>query len=205
MERLILASNSPRRKEILEKFNYKFDIIASNYEEETLENIENENIINTLVIDNCYRKAKTVANKIASQAIVIGADTVVTLDSVCVLKPQNFNEAFLFLKRLSGREHTVKTAISLVGVGFEQNFELSEIFKTRVSFRELHDEEILEYIEKFQPLDKAGAYGIQDFITCEQSKDPPPESFINKIEGSYYNVMGICPFALQEMLNKLNF
>ena len=199
MKKLILASNSPRRKEILEKFNYEFDVIVSNCEEETLENIDNNDIINTLVRKNCYRKAKAVANKIASQAIVIGADTVVALDSVCILKPQNFCEAFLFLKRLSGREHTVKTAISVVGM----DFELTEIFETRVKFRELEDSEIENYIEKFQPLDKAGAYGIQDFINYEQSKCPPKTSFVSGIEGSYYNVMGICPFALKEMLDKI--
>lgn len=231
MKRLILASNSPRRKEILEKFNYKFDIIAANCEEENPKNAKNDEEINTLIKKNCYRKAQTVANKIASQAIVIGADTVVTLDSVCILKPQNFNEAFLFLKRLSGREHVVKTAISLVETGSFR--ELTEVFETRVGFRELSETDILNYIEKFQPLDKAGSYGIQDFLTYDeasemsknedfssrasktqggeassyeqaQSNTIPSESFVNKIEGSYYNVMGICPFALKEMLKKFS-
>ncbi len=200
MEKLILASNSPRRKEILEKFGYNFEIMKSDYREEDPKELKEEDRINTLIKKNCYCKARTVAAQIASQAIVIGADTVVTLDSVCLLKPQNFSEAFLFLNELSDRTHVVKTATSVISIGFGREIELTEICETKVRFRKLEEREIIDYIEKFNPLDKAGAYGIQDFITFEQSKNPPKESFISEIQGSYYNVMGICPYKLKEML-----
>lgn len=199
--KIILASNSPRRKEILQKFGYHFEIVKSDYQEVVPENLNNDSAINSLIEKNCYCKAQAVAAKIAPQAIVIGADTVVTLDSVCLLKPCNFCEAFLFLRRLSGRIHTVKTAVCLV-YGEKS---LTRIFETKVSFRVLKDDEINAYIEGKSPLDKAGAYGIQDFLTEEEAteiKPLPPGSFINKIEGSYYNVMGICPYGLKEMLEE---
>lgn len=200
MKELILASNSPRRKEILEKFNYKFQIINSDYKEENAKNLKNDDVINSLIKNNCYCKAYAVSNKIASQAIVIGADTVVTLDSVCLLKPCDFSEAFYFLKKLSGKPHIVKTAIALV-CGEKS---LIEIFETKVYFRKLNENEIENYIKSCNPLDKAGSYGIQDFIKPENLNNPPETSFIQKIEGSYYNVMGICPFGLKEMLSKFN-
>lgn len=200
MNKIILASNSPRRKEILQNFGYDFEVIVSDYEEKTPRNLNSEKAIISLIKNNCYCKAKTVAENIATQAIVIGADTVVTLDSVCLLKPQDFSEAFLFLNKLSNRVHSVKTAITLI----MDDIELTRVCETKVGFRKLGEQEILQYIEKFQPFDKAGAYGIQDFLTYEQSKCPPQEiskqSFVNKIKGSYYNVMGICPFEVQDML-----
>jgi len=205
MEKIILASNSPRRKEILAKGNIDFTVVKSNYKEESFK-FYNESFIKK----NSLNKALDTARRINYAATVIGADTMVILDegngySVCLLKPENFNQAFLMLKNLSDKTHKVVTSISLIKTpSMEEKTEIEETF---VTFRKLYDDEIKEYIEKFNPLDKAGSYGIQDFLTpdnkvCKKFKElmPGRESFISKIEGDYYNVMGISLKKLQNML-----
>lgn len=195
-KRLMLASKSPRRKELLERNGYNFDVITSDYREEKFEKFSYENIKK-----NSSGKALAVADVIDFPAIVIGADTMVILDSVCLLnKPQDISEAIFMLKRLSGKSHDVVTSITLVdSVSKEQ---LTRFSKTKVYFRELLDDEIINYINLKNPLDKAGSYGIQDFISFEQSKNPPKESFIEKIEGDYYNVVGLDVGLLAQMLKE---
>ncbi len=204
MEKIILASNSPRRKEILAKSNIDFTVVKSNYEEESFK-FYNESFIKK----NSLYKALDVARRIDYTATVIGADTMVILkegnSSVCLLKPQNYDEAFSMLKKLSGKTHKVATSISLARSLSLEN--ITEIVETFVTFRALEDDEIKEYIEKFNPLDKAGSYGIQDFLTekLEISPEfkklmPNCKSFIEKIEGDYFNVMGISLDKLKEML-----
>ena len=195
-KRLMLASNSPRRKELLKRNGYNFDVITSDYREEKFEKFSYKNIKK-----NSSGKALAVADVIDFPAIVIGADTMVILDSVCLLnKPQDFSEAVFMLKSLSGRQHDVITAISLVDTRTLRA--VTEFSKTKVYFRSLNDEEIVKYIQKKNPLDKAGSYGIQDFITYEESKNPPPQSFIQKIEGDYYNVVGLDTGLLTQMLKR---
>ncbi len=195
-KRLMLASNSPRRKELLERNGYNFDVIISDYREEKFEKFSYKNIKK-----NSSGKALAVADVIDFPAIVIGADTMVILDSVCLLnKPQDISEAIFMLKRLSGKSHDVVTSITLVdSVSKEQ---LTRFSKTKVYFRELLDDEIINYINLKNPLDKAGSYGIQDFISFEQLKNPPKESFIEKIEGDYYNVVGLDVGLLAQMLKE---
>ncbi len=195
-KRLILASNSPRRRELLELAGYAFKIITSDYREEKFEKFSYENIKK-----NSSGKALSVAEVIDFPAIVIGADTMVILDSVCLLnKPQDISEAIFLLKRLSGKAHEVVTSITLVdNVSKKQ---LTRFSKTKVFFRKLSDGEIIDYINAKNPLDKAGSYGIQDFISFAQSKNPPKESFIEKIEGDYYNVVGLDIGLLEQMLNE---
>jgi len=204
MEKIILASNSPRRKEILAKSNIDFTVVKSNYEEESFK-FYNESFIKK----NSLYKALDVARCIDYTATVIGADTMVILNegnsSVCLLKPQNYNEAFSMLKKLSGKTHKVATSISLAKSLSLEN--ITEIVETFVTFRALEDDEIKKYIEIFNPLDKAGSYGIQDFLTekLEISPEfkklmPNCKSFIEKIEGDYFNVMGISLDKLKEML-----
>ncbi len=125
--------------------------------------------------------------------------------SVCLLKPQNYDEAFSMLKNLSGKTHKVVTSISLVKSPDLKD--TTETVETFVTFRALEDDEIKKYIEIFNPLDKAGSYGIQDFLTekLEISPEfkrlmPNCKSFIEKIEGDYFNVMGISLDKLKEML-----
>lgn len=204
MEKIILASNSPRRKEILAKANIDFTTVKSNYEEESFK-FYNESFIKK----NSLYKALDVARRIDYTATVIGADTMVILKegngSVCLLKPQNYDEAFSMLKNLSGKTHKVVTSISLVKSPDLKD--TTEIVETFVTFRALEDDEIKKYIEIFNPLDKAGSYGIQDFLTQELEISPEfkklmpnCKSFIEKIEGDYFNVMGISLDKLKEML-----
>ena len=204
MEKIILASNSPRRKEILAKSNIDFTVVKSNYEEESFK-FYNESFIKK----NSLNKALDVAKSIKYDALAIGADTMVILEegkcSVCLLKPQNYDEAFSMLKKVSGKTHKVATSISLARSLSLEN--ITEIVETFVTFRALEDDEIKKYIEIFNPLDKAGSYGIQDFLTekLEISPEfkrlmPNCKSFIEKIEGDYFNVMGISLDKLKEML-----
>ncbi len=206
MKKIILASNSPRRKEILTKGRIDFTVVKSNYEEVS-PNFYSENSIKK----NSLYKALDVAEQIAYPAVIIGADTMVILvegsNSVCLLKPENFNQAFSMLKKLSGKTHKVVTSISLVESVSKKC--LTEIEETCVTFRKLSDNEIEEYIKKFNPLDKAGSYGIQDFLTEDGKVSdkfaklmPDCKSFISNIEGDYYNVMGISLNKLKEMLLK---
>lgn len=210
MEKIILASNSPRRKEILTKGNIDFTTVKSNYKEESFK-FYNESFIKK----NSLNKALDVAKSIEYDAFVIGADTMVILEegnsSVCLLKPENSSQAFSMLKKLSGKTHKVVTSISLVETLSLK--ELTEIEETFVTFRTLSDREIKEYIEKFNPLDKAGSYGVQDFLNYDnntytdsekfQTLMPESKSFISKINGDYYNVMGISLTKLQNMLKNI--
>ena len=197
-KKLILASNSPRRREIIARYGYEFEIVKSFYREEKFETFSYENIKK-----NSLGKALDVAQRIQHEAIVVGADTMVILDSVCLLnKPRDFSEAFSMLKSLSGKEHKVVTSISLVNSITLEN--LTEFTTTNVYFRNLNDDEIIEYIKTKNPLDKAGSYGIQDFISEQEVLNPPKNSFIEKIEGDYLNVVGFSIKTFENMLKALH-
>ena len=195
MKRIILASKSPRRKELLEKKGIKFEVIKSNYKEEKNDRF-NQNFIKKI----SYCKARDVAQSIDFDAIVISADTIVILDSVCLNKPRNFNEALFCLKNLSNKWHSVITAVTVIYGDYSK----TELVETRVKFRKLEDDEIKNYIEKYEPFDKAGSYGIQDFISEKEAENPPKSSFIEKIDGPYDNVMGLPVEKVIEMLNEVN-
>ncbi len=197
-KKLILASNSPRRREILARYGYEFEIVKSFYREEKFEFFSYSNIKK-----NSLGKALDVAQRIQYEATVVGADTMVILDSVCLLnKPRDFSEAFSMLKSLSGKEHKVVTSISLVNSISLEN--LTEFATTKVYFRNLNDDEIIEYIKTKNPLDKAGSYGIQDFISEQEVLRPPKKSFIEKIEGDYLNVVGFSIKTFENMLKALH-
>ena len=196
--KLILASNSPRRKEILARFGYEFEIVKSFYKEEKFEKFSFENIKK-----NSLGKALDVARRIRGNAVIIGADTMVILDSVCLLnKPRDFSEAFAMLKNLSAKTHSVVTSISLVNSKTLKSD--TQFTKTLVTFRKLSDDEIVNYIKTKNPLDKAGSYGIQDFITEDEAQNPPQTSFIEKIEGDYLNVVGFSIETFEKMLINFN-
>lgn len=186
MEKIILASSSPRRKEILEKIGIDFQIIPSDYDE-TLDDL----IFTYKKIENlAFNKAKAVldANEIKN-VIVLSADTVVVLNEKILCKPIDKQDAIRMLKKLSGKKHYVVTSICLIN---SDNLE-SKILSTTtyVEFKTLSDNLIINYVEEFKPLDKAGAYGIQEL----------PDGFINSIEGSFENVMGLCPVSLKMLLD----
>jgi septum formation protein len=178
--KLILASKSPRRKEILEKSGFQITIEPSGFCEKKTEKFNKIEEIENLIKYNSEGKAKEVFERINGEALVIGADTVVILECVCMNKPRNFSEAFLCLKNLSGCSHLVKTAVSVAG----ENGVISKIDTSEVYFRELTDEEINKYIEEKNPLDKAGSYGIQDFIKSDGIINE--KSFIQKDKERLY-------------------
>ena len=194
--KLILASKSPRRKEILEKTGFQITIEPSGFCEKKTEKFNKIEEIENLIKYNSEGKAKEVFERINSEALVIGADTVVILECVCMNKPRNSSEAFLCLKNLSGCSHLVKTAVSVAGA----NGVISKIDTSEVFFRKLNDVEIEKYIKEKNPLDKAGSYGIQDFI--KEDLKINKDSFIQKIDGSYYNIMGICPEFLKKVIKE---
>ena len=186
--KLILASQSPRRKEIMEMIGFDFLTVVSEVDEKKIE----ENIICTNKDRNMFFLAKTLTEKLAyekakavscqnSGYYVIGSDTVVVSDDRILGKPKNEEEAYEMLKYLCGKTHRVYTGVSIVNNGNDVS---TFSTYTEVSFYEFDEEidsVIKRYIETKSPLDKAGAYGIQDMGAL----------LIEKISGDYYTVMGL--------------
>ncbi len=171
--RIILASASPRRKEILSKLGVDFEIIVSNADE----NI-NESNPEILVERLSEIKAKKILQKAGSNGtLILAADTVVVLEDKVLGKPSSKEDAYFMLSSLSGKRHSVHTGVSVIFNGkIETTHDTTDVF-----FREILDEEIKQYIETDEPYDKAGSYAIQGIAG----------KFIDKIEGSFSNVMGL--------------
>ena len=169
---IILASQSPRRKQLLSILGLKFEVISSDFDESTVEfNISPQKFCETLA----YNKAKVVADKFPEN-LVIGADTIVFCDNKMYPKPENIKIASIFLNELSNKTHHVYTGLSLIIGDKVHTFHEC----TAVTFKKLSKNEIDYYINNFNPLDKAGAYGIQDWSSI----------FVKKIDGCYFNVVG---------------
>lgn len=179
---IILASASPRRKAILDMFNLNFKVYPANID-------ENINVNNPykFVESLSYTKAKSIALK-NKDSLVIGADTIVHLNGNILGKPKSSNEAYEMLYLLSGKVHSVVTGISLVHEQEEIYLKSHEV--TKVYFKELSHKEIISYIDTGEPLDKAGAYGIQGVASA----------FVEKIEGCYFNVVGLPTNKLYNLL-----
>ncbi|AST56386.1 Maf family protein [Thermoanaerobacterium thermosaccharolyticum] len=186
--KIVLASNSPRRREILSNIGLDFDVIPSNIAEETKEE-EPENI----VMDLSRKKALCVAEKLDDDSIVIGADTVVVIDGEILGKPKDKGEAFSMLRKLSGRWHKVYTGVSVVSL---RNRKLINDYEsTDVYIKNLSDDMILNYIEKGECLDKAGSYAIQGYGSL----------IVERINGDYFNVVGLPISKLYDIfLNEFN-
>lgn len=172
MQNLILASSSPRRKELLENLHLPFTTVSSDVDED----YEPTWLPEDIVIELSLRKAKAVSNQYPS-AFVIGSDTVVVHNHSILEKPQNREEAFTMLKKLSGTIHSVYTGVAIVTPENERKF----CEKTDVLFWELSDEEINAYLDTGESFDKAGAYGIQGFGSL----------LVKRIEGDYFSVVGL--------------
>ncbi len=197
MKEIILASNSPRRKELLKKTGVKYRVISKNVKEKYSKNYSKE-----IVEYNSYTKASAAAEDFCGKnAVIIGADTVVVLDNMCLVKPQNIFEAIFMLKKLSGKTHTVFTSHTFIDT--REKIETTKISETKVTFRKLNLIEIIRYIITKNPLDKAGSYGIQDFLSENNVTNPPKNSFISKIEGNFNNVVGLDTDIVFEMLDNL--
>ncbi len=187
-EQYILASKSARRKTLLRQLGIKFRVVESDAVEVELNYASPEK----LVRHNSGIKAKAVAKKFSNK-LIIAADTVVYLDGFVFHKPKDNREAVKYLKTLSGRMHTVYTGICIINTRTGE--EIIDCEKTNVYFRKLSDKEIRYYVKNYNPLDKAGAYGIQEDFGC---------LFIEKISGDYYNVVGLPLTRLYKNLLKLS-
>lgn len=169
----ILASGSPRREALLRKLDLPFEVVPSSVSEDHGEASNPEELVQQLAL----MKARDVAGRFPDR-VVIGADTVVVLGEIIIGKPADKDEARGILRSLSGKKHTVFTGVALVKNVEEEEHIFYE--RTDVTFFPLEDEMIDYYVGTFRPLDKAGAYGIQDWSAC----------FVEKIEGCYNNVVG---------------
>lgn len=184
---MILASASPRRKEILENFGFSFKTIVKNIDETSDKTRAEEKIL-----EIAEKKAKAAAIDFPDEN-VIGADTVVVVDGKILGKPKDEKEAFSMLKSLSGRSHEVITAFSFININ--KNISYSDYEITKVYFKNLTDDEINWYINTKEPMDKAGAYGIQR----------KGAFFVEKIEGDFFSVMGFPLGKFVRFLNKTGF
>lgn len=183
MKQIILASGSPRRRELLEQIGYTFEIVTSE-KEEVYQSTEPQEIVKELAL----LKAKDVAEKITKergedwQRILIGADTVVAHQGKVLGKPKDKADAARMLDALQGNAHDVYTGVAVICYDKEGKEEvISHAVGTKVYVDAMTEEEIQEYIETGEPMDKAGAYGIQGRFAAH----------IRKIEGDYYNVVGL--------------
>lgn len=191
-KKLILASTSPRRREILKKIGIQFEIIPSDYEEV----IESPEFSYEKIENLAFNKAKSVYDKIKwspehTNSIVLSADTVVVLDNLILGKPKDKNDAIAMIKKLSGRKHSVVTSMCTITV---ENFQKKIHSETSiVEFKDLSDSLIKNYVKNFNPVDKAGSYGIQEL----------PEGFVQSVEGSFENIMGLCPNVAKSILKDI--
>ena len=185
LSNIILASKSPRRADLLKQIELEFEIYPSGIEEPQITRISPEIAVQELALT----KAKVVAAKLDT-GIVIGADTVVVIDGEPIGKPENDTHAVEILTRLSGHRHEVITGVALINI--ERKNEVVWAEKTVVYFRRLRQSEILAYVRSGEPADKAGAYGIQERAGA----------FVERIEGCYFNVVGLPLASLTRQLWK---
>ncbi|MCH7535521.1 MAG: septum formation protein Maf [Bacteroidetes bacterium] len=182
---IILASKSPRRKELLESLDFAFTVEIREVEEIFPNDLPTKDIAAHLA----QIKADAFSDEIPPNTIVITADTIVIMNNQILGKPQDVAEAADMLRKLSGNEHDVITGVVLKSNEKTKSFSVS----TKICFKELSDEQIQYYVNKYQPLDKAGAYGIQEWIG---------HVGIEHIEGSYTNVVGLPLVEVYEALVK---
>jgi septum formation protein len=172
--RIILASRSPRRQQLLRDLGLKFEVVEKEYPETFPPGLTGDEIARYVA----HSKADSFRNEIAENEIVITADTIVWCKDKVLGKPLDYEDAVRILKEISGNTHEVITGVSIFSSEREVTFTVS----TKVTFEILSEEEIKYYIDKFRPYDKAGAYGIQEWIgiiACSH------------IDGSYFNVVGL--------------
>lgn len=172
--RIILASRSPRRQQLLRELGLTFDIVVRDFNETCPENLTGEDIPLFLA----HEKAMSFKDEISDDEIVITADTIVWCNNKVLGKPVDPEDAKRMIMELSGNTHEVITGVTLYSSLKEKTFSDT----TRVTFGELSEVEITYYIDKFKPYDKAGAYGIQEWIGI---------AACSRIEGSYFNVVGL--------------
>lgn len=217
LRKLILASESPRRKDLLAKAGFSFHIFSVKVSESLEKNLK----VDEQILHIARQKAKAsllhFPSKSPDPLLILAADTMVVLDNEPLGKPENFEQAVEFLSRLSGNTHSVKTAVVLVEgpifpvidsnsmhpqnpMSYYETIDLRQmnlkfvegIATTEVTFKLLSLKEITEYVESGEPMDKAGAYGIQGH----------GQNFVQKIQGSYDNVVGLSIDLVKDLLQK---
>lgn len=181
---IVLASNSPRRKELLQRMGVNFKVrTLFGIDESFPDSLRGEDIV-------CYisrNKAEAYRSSMAENELLITADTIVYLDGEVMGKPKNAEQAKEMLHKLSGKTHQVITGVTIVTAKRTENFGVT----SQVKFAELTDEEINFYVDNYLPFDKAGAYGIQEWIGIVA---------VEEIKGSYFNVVGL---PVQRLYQKL--
>ncbi|MCF6185450.1 MAG: Maf family nucleotide pyrophosphatase [Bacteroidales bacterium] len=185
-KKILLASKSPRRKQLLKDTGFSFTVIKGKEVDESIpEKITGKDV----AIFLADLKADAYTNEIKENTILITADTIVCLNDKILGKPKDYEDAFNILQSLSGKEHKVITGVSVRSA--EKQISFAD--ETSVKFKDLSKEEIDYYITNYKPYDKAGAYGIQEWIGYIG---------ITEIKGSYFNVMGLPVQKIYEILKK---
>ena len=187
--RIILASASPRRKEILERFGYRPRVIVAGFDEHQIHEEDPHELVRKL----SYKKATAVRDQAAEGDLIIGSDTIVVVDGVVYGKPEDRNDAFRMIRSFAGRAHEVCTGVTVIYCG--KDVDKSETFCdiTHVYVSKMNDEQIWEYIDCGESMDKAGAYGIQGRFG----------RYIERIDGDVYAVMGLSGAKTCEAMERL--
>lgn len=189
LPKLILASGSPRRAEILTSVGWEFEKQVADVDETEYSNEKPENYVQRLALEKAEKIAANNEN-----SLILGADTTVVINDQIIGKPSDFNDARRMLRLLSGNWHEVLTGIALVKTENDTKPKTAvNLQRTRVKFSEMSDAEIEFLVEKGEPLDKAGAYAVQAQAAL----------FIEKIEGDYWNVVGLPVNLLYELCRKI--
>ena len=184
--KIIIASSSPRRKQLAQQMGLEFEITPSSYEENMQQKLTPKKLAQTLA----HGKALDVASK-TKNGVVIGVDTLVSFEGKVIGKPKTKLEAFKMLKQFSGKKQEVYSGIALIDCDNKKTIIDYEL--TQLKFRKINDIEIKKYINAENTLDKAGAYAIQGLAAI----------FIEKINGDYHNIMGFPIYRIYKNLEKL--
>lgn len=180
--KIVLASQSPRRKELLGRMGLEFVTQASKIDESAFDGLEARELVATL----SREKAQWIARQLDGETLVIGADTVVVRDGAALGKPKDAEDAVAMLLSLSGRDHQVCTGVTVC----RGDRVLTQVEETQVTFRDLTETEVRQYVSTGEPMDKAGAYGIQGLGGL----------LVEGIQGDYSNVVGLPVCRLGQML-----
>ena len=178
--RIVLASNSPRRKELLHQIFNEFDVIKSNFDEDEIEEKEPEKLVQILSLKKAEEVFDRIQNK-ENELLVIGGDTLVYFDKEILGKPKNEKDAFNTLNKLQGNKNIVYSAFTIIFKKDNKTIKKTCLSKSTVIMKIMSDEEIEKYIKTGEPMDKAGSYAVQGI----------GNKFIEKIEGSYSSVVGL--------------
>lgn len=194
MKRIVLGSASPRRRELMTQIGLEFEVVVSDKEERYDSTVPQE-----IVKELALMKAVNVAAELGAEhglrdTVIIGADTIVAVDDKILGKPKDEAEAFEMLTELQGRAHQVFTGTAILDYDEDGVCQtLNHVVETKVYVHAMERDEILSYIKSGEPLDKAGAYGIQGAFAA----------YIDRIEGDYYNVVGLPVSCLYQQLKQI--